>query len=211
MKILQLIIPFLLIFVFAGCNQLDKQAVSGDLEQSQSSVNVQQTPNTVAQRNISPAQSIKYTGDSVKPTILTSDFFKLKLTVPKGVFAGETHSGIGFTFDSEGQIDSNGVYQIASPFPMGTMDATPGKTINDFVAKQKSYQHKDFKINEFTQDGKVITDYSYLSESCGMIYVGKDDVFDHTYAVEHNGYLLEFSGHECQNMKEVIETLDFQE
>lgn len=199
------------IFVFSGCSPVKQASTTTppNIEKPQqlSEAITDNSQNTTPPSG-TPALPV-WNGDG--SSTFTSNLFNLKLTVSKNVLVSEDGlisgdgKGISFTFDSEAHIDSNGAITYGTPYLMGQMKADPEKTLNDFLDTEKSHQHKDFTIKEFKQDEKMVTHYSFLANCEGT------EGFDNLYVVEHSGYLLEFNGHECMDMGDIVKTLEFLE
>lgn len=159
------------------------------------------TPETTTAKNSNIPKS-KPVWSATKSSTFTSNFFNLKLTVPPQTVAHGDQS-IDFTWDSWVEIDEDGNLTLSSPALVGYMKATKDKSVQEFLNEESAHNHRGAKIEEFVQDGKSVTHYSFLTNCEGY------EVSDNIYVVEHKGYLLEFVGHECQDLEEIVKTLEF--
>lgn len=197
------------IFVLASCSSVKQDQIITP----SNTENSQQPNDELADefQNITPPSKIPATpawsGDG--SSTFTSGLFNLKLTVPKNVLANEDRpvndQGIFFTYDPDLEIDSEGKITYGTPYAYGKMEAISGKVIKDFLDTEESHQHEDFSIKELEIDEKIVTHVSFLTNCEGY------EVIDNIYAVEHDGYLLEFTGHECYDMGDIVRTLEFLE
>ncbi|MFC1730934.1 hypothetical protein ACFL6I_11425 [candidate division KSB1 bacterium] len=151
-------------------------------------------------------ESDKPVWSSTGPSVFTSKKFKLKLTVPKNIAVHDRHEDpleVWFTSDPEAVIDKNGEITFGTPYLWGKMVAKPGKKVIDFLREEHSHNHKIIQRSEFIQNGKNVLHYSFSARCEGF------ETMDDIYVVEHNGYLMEFRGHECADLGEVVKTLRF--